>query len=754
MASGKVSFGPYEFEPLSGRLSRRGYRLKLQPKPQTILTCLLECPGELVKREDLHKRLWPEGTFVDFDLGLNVAVRKLRDALDDSADTPIYVQTIPGEGYRFIAPVCGIDPVSDSIPPAATATTRFGRGAYWVAGVVAVAVLTILLLTASRSAPLNFRSRDWVLIAAFENRTGEKLLDGTLEYALERELSQSRYLNVAPGERLNDALVLMRQNPSTALTEDVARQVAVRDGGIKGVLSGRIEKFDQQYLLTVRLLNPASGEIVAAFGKEVNQGGLPDAVRSISDELRRKLGEKPLDSAAGQASRLEKATTPSLAALRAFSVGTSLIAQSQLESAAALFEQAIREDPQFASAHIRAANVYSALGRQDLATPHYQAAHRLAPGVTERERLFILGSYYQNFLLDGPRALAPYRALVSLYPDDYAGLSRLAGLYHRLGMAPERNDAFERVMAMRPNANLEMLGELWRYYRFDRPDKAKAQQYMDKARRLQQAGLFRAEASAILDLENALDPWRNGDVKRSAQEVARFSRHAFTEKDEYRSVLAMGNLSLGRIGAAEELCRSISEPGKRGECFLRLAYVRGDRKLARTQLAVLQRSGVSNLSGVDATAVAALFGETASAETWNRGTPRLQTLNGFLLLSKGRLAEAIKELEVGFPSHAPRTVVTFAWNRYALACVLERQGKLEEAIAKLEEVPASHSIATSAWHWLICRAKLADLYRRAHRISDAVRVEGELRHYLSEADADHPLVVKLAKVSASGTHRP
>ena len=101
----KCTFGPFEFEARTGLLRKYGIRLKLQRKPAQILEALLEDPGKTVSRSDLHSRLWPQDTFVDFDSSLNVAIRKLRDALGDSADQPCYVATETGIGYRFIAPV-------------------------------------------------------------------------------------------------------------------------------------------------------------------------------------------------------------------------------------------------------------------------------------------------------------------------------------------------------------------------------------------------------------------------------------------------------------------------------------------------------------------------------------------------------------------------------------------------------------------------------------------------------------------------
>lgn len=105
MAPARYRFGPYEYDAQAGILRKQGLRLKLQRKPLSVLEALLERPGETVRRFDLHARLWPQDTFVDFDQGLNVAIKKLRNALCDSADEPRYVETVQGYGYRFIATV-------------------------------------------------------------------------------------------------------------------------------------------------------------------------------------------------------------------------------------------------------------------------------------------------------------------------------------------------------------------------------------------------------------------------------------------------------------------------------------------------------------------------------------------------------------------------------------------------------------------------------------------------------------------------
>jgi DNA-binding winged helix-turn-helix (wHTH) protein len=95
----------FELDAPAGELRRDGRRLKIQPQPFTLLRLLVSQPGRLVTREEIRRELWPDGTFVDFDQAVNFAVRQVRDALGDSADSPLYIETIPKRGYKFIAPV-------------------------------------------------------------------------------------------------------------------------------------------------------------------------------------------------------------------------------------------------------------------------------------------------------------------------------------------------------------------------------------------------------------------------------------------------------------------------------------------------------------------------------------------------------------------------------------------------------------------------------------------------------------------------
>ena len=147
--NGKRLFGVFELDLVAGELRRSGSRVKLQEQPFQVLALLLEKPGDVVTREDLRNRLWPADTFVDFDHGLNAAIKRLRNALGDSADNPTFVETVARRGYRFLAPVStvpsnGHGPVG--VTPSSTVpletTVRHRR--WWF-----IAILTIRFLYGS-----------------------------------------------------------------------------------------------------------------------------------------------------------------------------------------------------------------------------------------------------------------------------------------------------------------------------------------------------------------------------------------------------------------------------------------------------------------------------------------------------------------------------------------------------------------------------------------------------------------------------
>ncbi|PYX46242.1 MAG: hypothetical protein DMG83_07910 [Acidobacteria bacterium] len=134
-----LRFGVFAVDRKTGELRRNGVKVRLQDQPLQILLTLLERPGEVVTREELRGRLWPDDTFVDFEHSINTAVRRLRDVLGDSAENPRFVETVARRGYRFLAPVSGVPEVS--VPPEVAVSRPHAVRRWWILGVVAVALL-------------------------------------------------------------------------------------------------------------------------------------------------------------------------------------------------------------------------------------------------------------------------------------------------------------------------------------------------------------------------------------------------------------------------------------------------------------------------------------------------------------------------------------------------------------------------------------------------------------------------------------
>src|SRR5438105_9378438 len=136
--TGTIQFSVFELDLRAGELRRNGSKVRLQEQPLQVLVSLLERPGEVVSREELRTHLWPADTFVDFDHSLNAAVRRLRDALGDTAENPRFVETVARRGYRFLGPVNGADhPVaSEGAIPSSTPTRK-----WWIAASARILLL-------------------------------------------------------------------------------------------------------------------------------------------------------------------------------------------------------------------------------------------------------------------------------------------------------------------------------------------------------------------------------------------------------------------------------------------------------------------------------------------------------------------------------------------------------------------------------------------------------------------------------------
>ena len=170
-----VEFGPFRFEVTSGALSRRGMSVRLQPQPARVLAVLVSRPGEVVSLEELRQQIWPEGTYVDFERGLNFAIAHIRAALGDSADAPRYIETVPKRGYRFIAPITPQQAVQEPTTP--TMKLRVAPNP-WRTRALAAAAAMMAMVGVAAVLWLGADTRPTrVAVVPFDNETGQDAFD-------------------------------------------------------------------------------------------------------------------------------------------------------------------------------------------------------------------------------------------------------------------------------------------------------------------------------------------------------------------------------------------------------------------------------------------------------------------------------------------------------------------------------------------------------------------------------------------------
>ncbi|MGD1079791.1 MAG: winged helix-turn-helix domain-containing protein [Candidatus Sulfotelmatobacter sp.] len=445
----RVRFRNFELDLTSGELHKDGQKVSLSPKAFEVLRSLVERPGEVVTREDLRARLWAADTFVEFDDSLNHAVKKLREALEDRADEPRYIETLPKYGYRFIADVAEADIAELPVAEAAPAWRILGKAA------VVVAVLIVAGLIASnvyrRFRPAErLTEKDTVLLVDFFNTTGDPVFDDTLKRALSISLNQSPFLNVLSENKVIATSRMMGRPEGKPLTPDLASELCQRAGG-KAYIAGSIVRIGYQYVVGLKAVNCANGDTLAQDqASAASKEKVLDALSIAAAKLRTELGES-LSTVQKFDVPLQQATTSSLEALRAYSLGRKE-AEAQGPRVALPYDQrAIQLDPNFAMGYFAVGYDYFILGEVGRASEYFSKAFELSSQVSEREKLTIAAAYYQSVTGNLDEAAQTYKEQIAIYPREYRAYLDLAIVYGQQGQYEDAVGAVRQAIRLAPD---------------------------------------------------------------------------------------------------------------------------------------------------------------------------------------------------------------------------------------------------------------------------------------------------------------
>ena len=457
-------FGTFEVDLSTGELHRGGVRRRIQEQPFQVLAMLLERPGDLVTRDALRERLWPSDTFVDFEHGLNAAVRRLRLSLDDSAENPRFIETIAKRGYRFIAPVTAIDspavpavavvdPVTDSPvadvpltvsrdtpPPAAHIDRAVARKTSAIAAVAAVAVL--LLLFAAWKSRQGDRDR-----TAAAGAMPPQLAVLPLQVLTGAE--SDRYLGVGVADAILTRLANVRSlrvRPTSAILSFAGRNVDAAAAGrglqVDHVLNGTIQRLDAGYRFNLQLVRTSDGATEWGHQIDVARQNLSDVEDRVSSEVANVLQVRLTSSERAQIARRY---TDNAAAYEQYLEGRALLgnySESNVREAMDHFQHALAIDPSYVLAEaglaiaagtfsVRSAYEKDALPWGEQAETHARRALQQDPGLAEAHLAIAnaAGTLYRNF--DWTTAINEARAALAINPNLYLAHSVIArGLYH------------------------------------------------------------------------------------------------------------------------------------------------------------------------------------------------------------------------------------------------------------------------------------------------------------------------------------
>jgi eukaryotic-like serine/threonine-protein kinase len=760
-------FGRFRLDPDKRLLLRDNQPVPLQPKAFETLLVLVQRSEAVVLKDDLMKALWPDSFVEDSNLTQHIFV--LRKTLGETAGENRYIATIPGKGYQFAEKVRLVSEQEEIVVESRSVTSvvideesspgQVRRAHAWVwVGVAAVAVVGLLggawYWHSHRSPKLT--EKDTIVVADFENRTGDPVFDGTLKEAMAVDLDQSPYLNIVSDQKISEALKLMGRDAGLPITGEVARDLCQRVNG-NAMLQGSIANFGKQYVVVLTTINCATGDSLGGeqFRVESKEKILP-ALDKAAASLRGRLGES-LGSIEKYAMPVEQASTPSLAALQAYSEGLKALDAKGNLAAIPFFKRATELDPNFAMAYAYLGQASSDAG---IAGPPYEdttKAFGLRDRTSDRERFYIDSSYYDVVTGEFEKEVQVLEQWRQVYPREAKPARILAHLYRYLGRYEESLREARDSVRLEPDADNNYEQLVTSALMLNRLDEAQAalqardpdsyrkapNQYRLAFLRIDPAGMQKQEAriagkegeGLLLSLQSDTEAY-HGRLRKARE----FTRRA-TE------------VEVGDKGAGWRAAKSAFE-GCYREVFF--GYSEEARRDVPAVLAVHGGRGGEYLAVMALALVGDARRTEAIAAEWTKDSPvdemvnlyGMATVRAAIQLSQNNPAKAVRDLEVTSRYDLAQTVAPPLLPVYVRgqAFLALHQGR--EAAAEFQKFMDYPGAVGNNPIGAVARVGLARAYAMQGDTAKARAAYEEFFSLWKDADPDIP-ILKQAKAEYS-----
>jgi tetratricopeptide (TPR) repeat protein len=653
-------------------------------------------------------------------------------------------QERPASAREILARLSALDTTTDR-PPSTLGATRSRLATPW-AWAIAGPAAVVLLLTGVSSLILPssaLTEQDTIVLADFENTTGESVFDGALQVALAVALEQSPFLKVFPEDRARETLRLMERSPDERITRSIAREIAQRED-LKALLSGSIARLGRTYVLALEAVNAQTGDVMAREQAEAaSQEQVLSSLGQAAARLRENLGES-LASVQKFDVPLARATTGSLEALHAYSLALSNGREVPRLEAIPHLKRAIELDKDFAMAHALVSEMYVNTDQGSLAPPFAQRAFELRDRVSERERFFISWRYYRDALQATDKALELARSWTATYPREPFAFNSLGVAYLRIGEFEQSVAPFREAIRLDPGFTPPYGNLAASLLALDRLGDARTTLNEAAERGLAFAGARRL--SYVLAFMEGDPPMMERELKASLgvgttnaaygwqANTAAFHGRVREAHEQYRRAI-----QLSMQGSFDEIAAQVAVDDAEmhavvGQCHDAKSEVEAAMALSRDSATLEQASRALALCGAAAEAQA-LSSELAMRlpEATLTNHMSLPTTAAILALERGDAAHAIELLESVRPfDHAPTAKF---WPRYVRGLAYLRLDNRQAAAAEFRSILATRGEVPTSMLYPLAHLGLARAIRSMDE-AGARRSYGDFLELWAKADAD------------------